>query len=89
MREKLKRAKSKANDSENESADFSSIVSAITVKSQHINKLNVWGMTLYQIYDELNRLMMIDDYSTNIKAIMAGAKDVDIVHWSAKPAIEK
>ena len=89
MREKLKRAKSKANDSENESADFSSIVSAITVKSHHINKLNVWGMTLYQIYDELNRLMMIDDYSTNIKAIMAGAKDVDIVHWSAKPAIEK
>lgn len=87
MREKLKKANSKNRDDDGNmtSLDFSSIVSAVTVKSQHINKLNVWGMTLYQVYDEYNRLMMIDDYDTNIKAIMAGAKDVDLTHWSSLP----
>lgn len=88
MREKLRKVKNNQQDDNDEQSDFdfSSIVSAITTKSQHIDKTNIWGMTLYQIYDEYNRLMMIDDYSTNIKAIMAGAKDVKITHWSAKPA---
>lgn len=46
-------------------------------------------MTIYQIYDEFNRLVMVDDFSTNIKALLAGAKDIDIKHWSAKPDIEE
>lgn len=90
MKAKLKRLKSKKKNGEGEEGfDFSSLVSALTTKSLHINKTNVWGMTIYQIYDEFNRLIMVDDYATNIKALLAGAKDIDIKHWSAKPDIEE
>lgn len=68
----------------NEEIDISDIVSAVSSKSNSINKINIWDLTLYQIYDEYSRLELIDSYEFSIKAIMAGAKDIDLTHWSSK-----
>jgi hypothetical protein len=79
-REMLKEAKA----SDESRMDISDIISAVSAKSNAINKFNVWDLTLYQLYDEYNRLRMIDEYYTSIKALMAGAEKVELVHWSER-----
>lgn len=79
-REKVKEAKKR--ESKDNGIDFSDIVSAVSTKSNSINKFNVWNLTLYQLYDEFNRLKMIDDYDKNWSALIQGAKDLRIRHWS-------
>lgn len=88
--EKLKKAKqainkSKKND-DNENIDFADIVSAVSTKSNHINKKNIWNLTMYQLIDEYNRLNMIDQYDINIRSLLAGAdsKKIKIKHWMSK-----
>lgn len=69
---------------EDEEINISDIVSAVTTKSNSINKLNVWDHTLYQLYDEYARLELIDNYDFSIRAMMAGAEKIDLKHWSSK-----
>lgn len=64
--------------------DISDIISAVTAKSNSINKFNVWDLTLYQLYDEYARLELIDNYEVNVQAMMTGAKDIDLRHWSSR-----
>lgn len=64
--------------------DLSEIISAVSSKSHSINKLNVFDLTLFQLYDEFNRLELIDQYDIGIKSMLAGAKNVKLKHWSSK-----
>lgn len=64
------------------SIDFYNLIDAVTVKSNNINKINVWNLTLYQLYSEYLRLDKIEEYELSIKAIMAGAENVKQMHWS-------
>ncbi len=64
--------------------DFYSIVSAVSTKSNSINKLNVWDLTLHQLYDEFDRLQIIDGYNTSLAAMMQGAEIKDLKHWASK-----
>jgi hypothetical protein len=80
-KKKAQQANEKGDDDE---IDISDIISAVTAKSNSINKFNVWDLTLYQLYDEYSRLELIDNYNFNIKAMMAGVKEVDLKHWSSK-----
>lgn len=84
MNKKVQDRKKMQNEDEKDDKDFSDIVSSVTTKSNTMNKLNVWNFTIYQIYDEYNRLEMIDGYDISIKAMMAGAKDVELTHWSSR-----
>jgi hypothetical protein len=63
--------------------DLADIVSAIGSKSFSLNKLNVFDLTLYQLYDEFKRLDLIDNYHTSLKAVMAGAQKVNVNHWTS------
>lgn len=81
-REKVK-AKKRLQEEDDE-IDISDIVSAVCSKSNSINKTNVWGFTLYQVYDEYARLELIDSYDFSIRAMMAGAEKVDLKHWSSR-----
>jgi len=81
-REKVK--KKKQMQDEESDIDLSDIVSAVCSKSNSINKTNVWGFTLYQVYDEYARLELIDSYDFSIRAMMAGAEKVDLKHWSSR-----
>lgn len=84
MQKKVEEKKKEQKGEEEGEIDISDIVSAVSSKSNSINKLNIWDFTLYQIYDEYARLELIDSYDFSIKAMMAGAKDVDLTHWSSK-----
>lgn len=83
MREKIQ-AKKKQLDNDEDNVDISDIISAVSSKSYSINKINIWDLTLYQLYDEYGRLELIDSYNFSIKAMMAGAGKVDLKHWSSK-----
>lgn len=80
-REEVKRLKNKEND-EVES-DFYDIISALSIKG-NINKNDLLNHTMFQIYDEYKRLIHIDQYDTNVMALMQGAKGVKLKHWSSK-----
>jgi hypothetical protein len=80
-REEIKRLKNKEN--ENIESDFYDLLSALSVKG-NINKKDLLNYTMFQIYDDYKRLMHIDQYDTNILALMQGAKNVKLKHWSSK-----
>ena len=50
----------------------------------NISKKDLLNYTMFQIYDEYKRLIHIDQYDTNIMALMQGAKNVKLKHWSSK-----
>lgn len=82
--EAKKQAQKEVEKNNDEPIDISDIISAISSKSNSINKLNIWDFTLYQIYDEYSRLELIDNYDFSIRAIMAGAEKIELKHWSSK-----
>jgi hypothetical protein len=85
--EKLRKAQAevqKQKKKENDDLDFADIISAIASKSFSLNKLNVWDLTVYQMYDEFRRLDLIDSYEVGTRAMIAGAKNVQLKHWTNK-----
>jgi hypothetical protein len=82
--EAKKQAQKKAEGNDDDDIDISDIISAVSSKSNSINKLNIWKFTIYQIYDEYARLEVIDNYDFSIKAMMAGAENIELKHWSSK-----
>jgi hypothetical protein len=82
-KEALKQAKQEA-DEEGGDIDLSDIISAVSSKSNSLNKINVYDLTLFQLYDEFKRLELIEQYDIGIKSMLAGAKDVKLKHWSTK-----
>lgn len=87
MRKKVEEKKAKKRQAESGDDDqitVATIISSVTAKSNSINKFNVWDLTLYALYDEYARLELIDNYDFSIRAMMAGAKDIDLKHWSSK-----
>jgi hypothetical protein len=81
--EEIKKRNSQYED-EDEQIDIGDIISAISAKSHSINKLNIWDITIYQLYDEYGRLELIDSYDFSIRAMMAGAEKIDLRHWSSR-----
>lgn len=84
--EKLKRSKeivekSKALESEGDGLTIPDIISAVSAMSNSLNKLNIWDLTIYQLYDEFARLTKIDNYKLQIQASM-WSSDIEIEHWS-------
>ena len=73
--------KSKALESDGEGIAIVDVISAVTAMSNSINKINVWGYTPYQLYDEFARLNKIDNYNLQIQASM-WSSEVEIEHWS-------
>lgn len=84
QREVERKKRQQQGDDDESDIDLSDIISAVSSKSNSMNKLNIWDYTLYQIYDEYARLELIDNYDFGIRAMMAGAKDVQLKHWSSR-----
>lgn len=85
--EKIKKLKNKVsevknNGSEKDSGTFiTDIISSVSSMSNTINKINVWDLTLYQLYDEFYRLLKIEEYRFTMQASMF-ASEVEIPHWA-------
>jgi hypothetical protein len=82
-REEVKRIKKKETNEESDT-DFFDLLSAISAKSYSLNKIELLNLTMFQIYEEFKRLNHIDQYETNISAMLQGAKGVKLKHWSSK-----
>jgi hypothetical protein len=88
--EKLKKAKAKIQEIKSNKGgggndlDIVDLISAVASKSNSVNALTVWDMTLYQLYDHFKRLQLINQYDINIMALMNGAKDIELQHWSER-----
>lgn len=78
---KEKIRKSKAMKAGNEGITLNDIISAVSVMSKSINKINIWELTIYQLYDDFARLNKIDNYNLQIKASMMSS-EVEVEHWS-------
>lgn len=78
---KEKANKSKAMESGGEGINLPDVISAVSAMSNSINKLNIWDLTIYQLYDEFARINKIDSYRLQIQASM-WSSDVEIEHWS-------
>lgn len=77
-REKV--AKIKALENDEKPKGLNDIISAVTVKSPSTNKLNILDYTLFQVYDEFQRLHVIENYEMSVKARMFG--DNELEDWA-------
>jgi hypothetical protein len=89
VKERLKKSKEEVNrikkkEDELDETDFFDMLSAISSKSNCISKIDVMELTIFQIYEEFKRLNHIDQYETGILALLQGAKNVKLKHWSSK-----
>lgn len=83
---KIKKTKERIGKKSSDSViRFSDIVSSVSAKSNNIDKLKIWDLTVYQLYDEYSRLQMIDEFNMNYGALLQGAKDIEMKHWSSNP----
>lgn len=83
---KVKRLKKKK-PPKKEISNLASIVSGLVWKSSNINLLNVWDLTMYQLFDGLHRHQLIDNYHHLLTGIYSGSIDpkninVEQEHWA-------
>jgi len=71
--EKLKL--SKQNIKKPETMNLHSIISGIAWKSNNINIINIFDLTIYQLYDAYHRLENIDNYHYTLSGLYAGTVD--------------
>lgn len=79
-KKKLKKAKSKDNDS---NVEFSDLIGSLTLNNCGLNIGNIWDITYYAFHDQLKRMGWRDQFNINNEMALAGAK-VDkekLKHW--------
>ena len=84
--EKIKRGRAKVaalkgEDSEQEISILSRYVSGLSIGTNYLDINKILDLTLYQLFDQLERYGLYTAYDLGIKAKMAGAKDVEDVDW--------
>ena len=79
-KKKLKKAKTKDNDS---NVEFSDLIGSLTLNNCGLNMENIWNITYYAFHDQLKRMGWRDQFNINNQMALAGAK-VDkekLKHW--------
>lgn len=85
QRRKAREAVAKAKGDLGEKLSLADYISIINAKSLNINS-DFLEATIYNFYDYLERLMLIDNYEVTLKQILAGVdpKKVKLKHWATK-----
>lgn len=78
-REKIEKSKNKREDKLIEMAD---LVGSLTINSS-LDIVNVWGISYYTFNDQFKRMRILEQYSTGLQSIMAGAdpKKIKLQDW--------
>lgn len=83
--EKIKRGREKAarlkGETKKESSFLSKYISSLGIGTNSLNILNVLDLTLYQLFDQMERFGLNESYKISIKAKLAGSKEVEDVDW--------
>lgn len=78
-REKIEKSKNKREDNPIEMAD---LVASLTINSA-LDIVNVWSISYYAFNDQFKRMRILEQYSTGLQSIMAGAdpKKIKLQDW--------
>lgn len=68
--------------SKDKTSSFSSQVEALATKSNDLNIFTVFDLTMYQFTKVFNRTIIIDNYETQVMAMLQGADVKDLKHWT-------
>ena len=84
--EKIKRGRAKVaalkgEDSEQEISILSRYISGLSIGTNSLDINKLLDLTLYQLFDQLERYGLYTAHDISVKAKMAGAKDVEDVDW--------
>ena len=84
--EKIKRGRAKAaaqrgEKSEQEDSILSRYISGLSIGTNSLDINKLLELTLYQLFDQLERYGLYTAYDLSIKARMAGASDVEEIDW--------
>ena len=83
--EKIKKGRAKVaalkGEEPKESSFLSKYISGLGIGTNTLNLINVLDLTLYQLFDQMERFGLREAHNMSIKAKMAGAKDVEDVEW--------
>ena len=82
-REKLRRAKAKQAQQSHTDLKLSDLIGSITINNCGLNMDNIWNITYYAFHDQLRRMGWRDQFDTNSRAALAGAKlkKNQLKHW--------
>lgn len=83
--EKMKKVKEKIQKEKNENnLSLGDIISIVACYSNDINILNIWKLTVYQLYTAYLRLIMWDDYQSKQALLphVSDTKSLDLEHWA-------
>lgn len=83
LMEQIKKNRAKA-PKKKANFDLSSIISGMSWKCSNISILNIWDLTLYQLYDGFYRLDVIDNYDKTLSSVYHGMMDATKVDFKNK-----
>ena len=56
-------------------------MSALAIGSHALNINAINDLTVYQLFNQMQRFGLYTQYESAVKAMLAGAKDVEMVDW--------
>ena len=66
-RKKMKKAKEKSSNGKQQS--LANIISSVAAYSKNTNYIQIWDLTIYQLYDLFSRLNIIDQYNIASRSV--------------------
>lgn len=85
LMETKRKERKKTAKSEN-SVGFGEVVSSLCGYNMGYNLINIWDLTIYQVYEQFKRGRLKESYESDVSAILAGADShkIDLVYWIKK-----
>ncbi len=81
--EKIQQAKRKrSNVQSKDSVSLPDIISAVASRKESLNLLNIWDLTIYQLYDHYNRLIAEDEFDIHAMNYAYWGGEFKAKHWS-------
>ena len=81
--EKIQQAKQKrSNVQSKDSVSLPDIISAVASRKESLNLLNIWDLTIYQLYDHYNRLIAEDEFDIHAMNYAYWGGEFKAKHWS-------
>lgn len=66
---KMKKAKKEAEKKEDKKMEIGNLISSISAHSKTLNILNIWDLTIFQLYDQFTRMRYEDSYVMNSTSV--------------------
>ena len=83
--EKIQQAKQKRSSVQSkDSTSLADIISAVASRKESLNLLNIWDLTIYQLYDHYNRLIAEDEFDIHAMNYAYWGGEFKCKHWSKK-----